>query len=91
MCIMSLNMTFLSFNLVLLVVPVHRCEGLMLPPAQGQSLRSYLSSQDFHTCANLDKGLGYTTLWKGEFCSVLFMQYSLRSSTFLRDKFNDFT
>ncbi|XP_041356237.1 run domain Beclin-1-interacting and cysteine-rich domain-containing protein-like isoform X2 [Gigantopelta aegis] len=36
-------------------VPSQRCEGLLLPPAQGQSLRSYLSSQDFHTCANLDK------------------------------------
>ncbi|XP_064615780.1 run domain Beclin-1-interacting and cysteine-rich domain-containing protein-like [Liolophura sinensis] len=30
-------------------------EGYFPKPAQGQSLRSYLSSQDFHTCANIDK------------------------------------
>ncbi|XP_071085103.1 run domain Beclin-1-interacting and cysteine-rich domain-containing protein-like [Haliotis cracherodii] len=32
-----------------------RFDGRLHPPAQGQSLMSYLSSQDFHTCANLDK------------------------------------
>ncbi|KAK6195419.1 hypothetical protein SNE40_000855 [Patella caerulea] len=32
-----------------------RVDGRLQPPAQGQSLMSYLSSQDFHTCANLDK------------------------------------
>ncbi|XP_071165105.1 run domain Beclin-1-interacting and cysteine-rich domain-containing protein-like isoform X1 [Mytilus edulis] len=30
-------------------------EGYMGKPAQGQSLIHYLSTQDFHTCANLDK------------------------------------
>ncbi|XP_061171620.1 run domain Beclin-1-interacting and cysteine-rich domain-containing protein-like [Saccostrea echinata] len=30
-------------------------EGTFKQPLQGQSLINYLSSQDFHTCANLDK------------------------------------
>ena len=30
-------------------------DGVFLQPSEGQSLRSFLSSQDFHTCAELDK------------------------------------
>lgn len=30
-------------------------EGYLGRPTQGQSLIHYLSTQDFHTCANLDK------------------------------------
>lgn len=30
-------------------------EGKFRQPSQGQSLINYLSSQDFHSCANLDK------------------------------------
>lgn len=45
------NLLYLFQGLLSPVTP----EGFFPRPVEGQSLLSFLSSQDFHTCANLDK------------------------------------
>jgi len=37
------------------VVAGSRYRGLLRQPSEGQSLLSFLSSQDFHTCTDLDR------------------------------------